>query len=97
MVETNAGAGIGSTDDDYRKAGATILDSRRPSRTYAPNQRAYSGKYARQPYPSKSELAKRVMPSWLMPTDYGWVIADCMSPPASHHVLDAAQAQNRAA
>lgn len=28
-VETGAGAGIGSTDDDYRKAGATILDSAR--------------------------------------------------------------------
>lgn len=29
LVETNAGAGIGSTDEDYRKAGATILDSAR--------------------------------------------------------------------
>lgn len=29
VVETSAGAGIGSTDDDYRKAGATILDSAR--------------------------------------------------------------------
>ncbi|UPJ76888.1 alanine dehydrogenase [Bradyrhizobium sp. 187] len=29
QVETNAGAGIGSTDDDYRRAGATILDSAR--------------------------------------------------------------------
>ncbi len=28
-VETNAGAGIGATDDDYRKAGATILGSGR--------------------------------------------------------------------
>jgi alanine dehydrogenase len=28
-VETNAGAGIGATDDNYRKAGATILDSAR--------------------------------------------------------------------
>jgi alanine dehydrogenase len=27
VVETNAGAGIGATDDDYRGAGATILDS----------------------------------------------------------------------
>ncbi|QOZ23670.1 MULTISPECIES: alanine dehydrogenase [Bradyrhizobium] len=27
MIETNAGAGIGATDDDYRAAGATILDS----------------------------------------------------------------------
>ncbi|WP_407185442.1 alanine dehydrogenase [Bradyrhizobium centrosematis] len=27
MMETNAGAGIGATDDDYRKAGATILTS----------------------------------------------------------------------
>jgi alanine dehydrogenase len=29
VVETNAGAGIGATDDDYRKAGAAILDSAR--------------------------------------------------------------------
>ncbi|MCK1518801.1 alanine dehydrogenase [Bradyrhizobium sp. 17] len=29
MVETNAGAGIGSTDNDYRNAGATIVDSAR--------------------------------------------------------------------
>lgn len=29
MVETKAGAGFGATDDDYRKAGATILDSDR--------------------------------------------------------------------
>ncbi|MBR1192122.1 alanine dehydrogenase [Bradyrhizobium sp. AUGA SZCCT0240] len=28
-VETNAGAGIGATDDNYRTAGATILDSAR--------------------------------------------------------------------
>ncbi|UPJ47879.1 alanine dehydrogenase [Bradyrhizobium sp. 200] len=28
-VETNAGTGIGATDDSYRKAGATILDSAR--------------------------------------------------------------------
>ncbi|KYK44291.1 alanine dehydrogenase [Bradyrhizobium liaoningense] len=27
MIETNAGAGIGATDDDYRNAGATILTS----------------------------------------------------------------------
>ncbi|OMI09953.1 alanine dehydrogenase [Bradyrhizobium brasilense] len=27
MIETNAGAGIGATDDDYRSAGAAILDS----------------------------------------------------------------------
>lgn len=27
MIEANAGAGIGATDDDYRAAGATILDS----------------------------------------------------------------------
>ena len=27
VVETNAGAGIGATDDSYRKAGAVILDS----------------------------------------------------------------------
>ncbi|MCC8935719.1 alanine dehydrogenase [Bradyrhizobium sp. Arg68] len=27
MIETSAGAGIGATDDDYRAAGATILDS----------------------------------------------------------------------
>ena len=27
MVETNAGAGIGSSDDDYRKAGAQLVDS----------------------------------------------------------------------
>ncbi|MCC8977998.1 alanine dehydrogenase [Bradyrhizobium acaciae] len=27
MIETNAGAGIGATDDDYRGAGAAILDS----------------------------------------------------------------------
>jgi hypothetical protein len=27
VVETNAGAGIGATDDDYRRAGAAILDS----------------------------------------------------------------------
>lgn len=27
MIETNAGAGIGAADDDYRKAGAAILDS----------------------------------------------------------------------
>ncbi|MCP1854717.1 MULTISPECIES: alanine dehydrogenase [unclassified Bradyrhizobium] len=27
MMETNAGAGIGATDDDYRSAGAAILDS----------------------------------------------------------------------
>jgi alanine dehydrogenase len=29
VVETNAGAGIGATDDSYRKAGAVILDSAR--------------------------------------------------------------------
>jgi alanine dehydrogenase len=29
VVETNAGAGIGATDDAYRKAGATVLDSAR--------------------------------------------------------------------
>src|SRR5215471_18236813 len=29
LVETSAGAGIGATDDDYRKAGATILASAR--------------------------------------------------------------------
>lgn len=29
LVETDAGAGIGATDNDYRKAGATILDSAR--------------------------------------------------------------------
>jgi alanine dehydrogenase len=29
MVETNAGAGIGATDDNYRTAGATILESAR--------------------------------------------------------------------
>jgi alanine dehydrogenase len=29
LVETNAGAGIGATDDDYRRAGATILGSAR--------------------------------------------------------------------
>jgi alanine dehydrogenase len=29
VVETNAGAGIGASDDSYRKAGATILDSAR--------------------------------------------------------------------
>jgi alanine dehydrogenase len=29
VVETNAGAGIGATDDNYRKAGAVILDSAR--------------------------------------------------------------------
>ena len=27
VVETNAGTGIGATDDDYRGAGATILDT----------------------------------------------------------------------
>jgi alanine dehydrogenase len=27
LVQANAGAGIGSSDDDYRKAGATIIDS----------------------------------------------------------------------
>ncbi|MHC2432959.1 alanine dehydrogenase [Bradyrhizobium sp. USDA 4451] len=27
MIETNAGAGIGATDEDYRSAGAAILDS----------------------------------------------------------------------
>ncbi len=27
MIETNAGAGIGCTDDDYRRAGAEIVDS----------------------------------------------------------------------
>ncbi|MGY3532984.1 MULTISPECIES: alanine dehydrogenase [Bradyrhizobium] len=27
MIETNAGAGIGATDEDYRSAGAVILDS----------------------------------------------------------------------
>lgn len=26
-VETNAGSGIGATDDDYRRAGATIANS----------------------------------------------------------------------
>ncbi len=29
FVETNAGAGIGASDDNYRKAGATILDTAR--------------------------------------------------------------------
>lgn len=29
MVETNAGAGIGATDDNYRRSGATIADSAR--------------------------------------------------------------------
>src|SRR5438270_8415374 len=29
LLETNAGAGIGATDDDYRKAGATIASSAR--------------------------------------------------------------------
>jgi alanine dehydrogenase len=29
IVETDAGAGVGATDDDYRRAGATILDSAR--------------------------------------------------------------------
>src|SRR5215216_582509 len=29
VVETDAGAGIGATDDNYRKAGAVILDSAR--------------------------------------------------------------------
>lgn len=29
LVETNAGAGIGATDDNYRKAGATIVASGR--------------------------------------------------------------------
>ncbi|MBR1146764.1 alanine dehydrogenase [Bradyrhizobium sp. AUGA SZCCT0431] len=29
VVETNAGVGIGATDDAYRKAGATVLDSAR--------------------------------------------------------------------
>ena len=27
IVETNAGAGIGATDDDYRKTGATVVDT----------------------------------------------------------------------
>lgn len=29
LVETNAGAGIGAIDDNYRKAGAAIADSAR--------------------------------------------------------------------
>src|SRR5436305_12840692 len=29
VVETDAGAGIGATDDSYRKAGAIVLDSAR--------------------------------------------------------------------
>src|SRR4051794_4330431 len=29
VVETNAGAGIGATDDDYRKAGAVVLETAR--------------------------------------------------------------------
>ena len=29
LVETNAGDGIGATDEDYRGAGATILDTAR--------------------------------------------------------------------
>lgn len=29
LVETNAGAGIGASDDNYRKAGATVLNSAR--------------------------------------------------------------------
>ena len=29
LVETNAGTGIGATNDNYRRAGATILESAR--------------------------------------------------------------------
>src|SRR3979409_2753994 len=29
VVETNAGAGIGATDDNYRKAGAVVLETAR--------------------------------------------------------------------
>jgi alanine dehydrogenase/PNT-like protein len=36
VVETNAGAGIGATDDDYRGAGATIL--RRPVAAASPRE-----------------------------------------------------------